>query len=73
MISKIWFEITEMLFGKELDKAFMMGVEEGRKRQAAQIRVEMDYKKSRAQETGLTKTQAIGWERCMEVVQDVIK
>ena len=33
----------------------------------------MKYKKTRAKETGMTKTQAIGYDRCMEVVTDAIR
>lgn len=73
MLRNLKDQIAEWLFERELDHAFNMGLQEGKRRQAAHIRVNMDYKKTRAQETGLTKTQAIGWERCMEVVQDVIK
>jgi len=67
---KYW--IADNFFEYELDEAFRLGVGEGKRHQASQIRVEMEYKKARAQETGLTKTQAVGWDRCMEVVKDVI-
>ena len=63
---KYW--IADHLFEYELDEAFRLGVQEGRRNLSSQIKVEMEYKKTRALETGLTKTQAIGWDRCMEVV-----
>lgn len=62
------YRIADYLFDYELDEAFRLGVQEGRRNLSSQIKVEMEYKKTRALETGLTKTQAIGWDRCMEVV-----
>ena len=72
-LSEIRYQITERFFERELDEAFLMGVKEGKKRQASRLRVELEYKRARAKEIGLTKTQLIGYDRCMEVVKDAIK
>jgi hypothetical protein len=71
--TELKYKIAERFFERELDEAFILGIKEGKRRQASHIRVDMEYKKTRAKETGLTKTQAIGYDRCMEVVQDAIK
>ena len=68
--SEIRYRIADFLFETELDEAFSLGVKEGKRRQASILRVEMEYKKTRALETGLTKAQSVGWDRCMEVVND---
>ena len=70
--TEIRYRIADYLFEAELDEAFALGVQEGRRNQASQIKVEMEYKKTRALETGLTKAQSVGWDRCMEVVKDAI-
>ena len=67
---KYW--IADHLFEYELDEEFELGIKEGQNRTASTIRVKMDYKKKLAQETGLTKTQALGWDRCMEGVENAI-
>lgn len=66
--TELKYRIADWLFEAELDEAFSHGVKEGYRRQASIIRIEMEYKKTRALETGLTKAQAVGWDRCMEVV-----
>ena len=66
------YRIAAYLFEAKLDEAFALGIQESRGNQASQIRVEMEYKKIRALETGLTKAQSVGWDRCMEVVKDAI-
>lgn len=71
--SEIRYRIADFLFEAELDEAFSLGVQEGKRRQASILRVEMEYKKTRALETGLTKAQSVGWDRCMEVVNDNTK
>ena len=72
-LSEIRHRITERFFERELDEAFIMGINEGKRRQASHLRVDLDYKRTRAKELGLTKTQLIGYDRCMEVVKDAIK
>ena len=72
-LSEIRYRITERFFERELDAAFIMGLKEGKRRQASHLRVNLEYKRTRAKETGLTKTQLIGYDRCMEVVKDAIK
>ena len=72
-LSEIRYRITERFFERELDEAFIMGLKEGKRRQASHLRVDLDYKRTRAKELGLTKTQLIGYDRCMEVVKDAIK
>jgi len=71
--SEIRYRIADFLFEAELDEAFSLGVQEGKRRQASILRVEMEYKKTRALELGLTKAQSVGWDRCMEVVNDNTK
>lgn len=73
MFSEWKYRIADFLFERELDEAFAHGIKEGKRRQASHIRVDMEYKRTRARETGLTKTQLIGYDRCMEVVKDAIK
>ena len=72
-LSEIRYQIAERFFERELDDAFSMGLKEGKRRQASHLRVDLEYKRTRAKETGLTKTQLIGYDRCMEVVKDAIK
>lgn len=71
-MKELRYKIADWLFARELDEAFDMGIREGQRRLSSELRVRMGYKKTRAEELGMTKTQAIGYERCMEVVQDVL-
>lgn len=73
MFSEWKYRIADFLFERELDEAFIHGIKEGKRRQASHIRVDMEYKRTRARETGLTKTQLIGYDRCMEVVKDALR
>ena len=73
MFRELRYKIADRLFERELDEAFALGLKEGKSRQASKLRVQMEYKKARSRETGMTKTQAIGYDRCMEVVTDAIK
>lgn len=73
MFSEWKYKIADRFFERELDEAFILGIKEGKRRQASHIRVDMEYKRTRAKELGLTKTQLIGYDRCMEVVKDAIK
>jgi hypothetical protein len=73
MFRELKYKIADRLFERELDEAFFLGIREGQSRQASKLRVQMEYKKTRSRETGMTKTQAIGYDRCMEVVKDAIK
>jgi|TARA_R110000824_G_scaffold244623_1_gene433401 hypothetical protein len=73
MLRELKYKIADRLFERELDEAFFHGIKEGQSRQASKLRVQMKYKKTRAKETGMTKTQAIGYDRCMEVVTDAIR
>ena len=73
MFSEWKYKIADRFFERELDEAFILGIKEGKRRQASHLRVDLEYKRTRAKETGLTKTQLIGYDRCMEVVKDAIK
>ena len=73
MLRELKYKIADRLFERELDEAFFHGIKEGKSRQASKLRVHMNYKKTRAKETGMTKTQAIGYDRCMEVVTDALR
>ena len=73
MFSEWKYKIADRFFERELDEAFILGIKEGKRRQASHLRVDLDYKRTRAKELGLTKTQLIGYDRCMEVVKDAIK
>ena len=73
MFSEWKYRIADRLFERELDEAFFLGIKEGKSRQASHLRVLMEYKKTRSRELGMTKTQAIGYDRCVEVVTDAIK
>lgn len=71
--AELKYRIADWLFEAELDEAFNHGVKEGERRLSSILRVEMDYKKTRAAELGMTKTQTLGYDRCVEVVTNVIK
>tara|TARA_R110000822_G_scaffold75940_1_gene182659 strand:- start:239 stop:469 length:231 start_codon:yes stop_codon:yes gene_type:complete len=73
MFRELRYKIADRLFERELDEAFFLGIREGQSRQASKLRVQMEYKKTRSRELGMTKTQAIGYDRCVEVVTDAIK
>jgi hypothetical protein len=67
------YRFADRFFEYELDEAFRHGQVAGRQYLASRIRVEMEYKKTRLKNLNLTKTQEIGYEKAMEVVQDIIK
>lgn len=71
-MTELRYKIADLLFARELDEAFEMGIREGQRRLSSQLRVELGYKRTRAAATGMTKTQAIGYDRCAEVVTDII-
>lgn len=71
-MKELRYRIADRLFSRELDEAFQLGLKEGKRRLASELRVRMDYKRTRAAELGMTKTQKIGYDRCAEVVRDVI-
>lgn len=71
-MTELRYWIADRFFTRELDEAFSMGIREGQRRLSSELRVRMDYKRTRAAELGMTKTQTIGYDRCMEVVQDVL-
>jgi len=73
MFTELRYKIADRLFTTELDEAFNSGYRHGKSIQASQLRVMMEYKKDRERELGMTKTQALGYERCLEVVTDAIK
>ena len=73
MFTELKYKIADRLFNNELDEAFNLGIQQGKNTQAAHVRVMMEYKKDRERELGMTKTQALGYERCLEVVTDAIK
>lgn len=73
MFRELKYKIADRLFERELDEAFFLGIKEGKSRQASRLRVLMEYKKTRSRELGMTKTQAIGYDKCVEVVTDAIK
>ena len=73
MFTELKYKIADRLFNTELDEAFNSGYRHGKSIQASQLRVMMEYKKDRERELGMTKTQALGYERCLEVVTDAIK
>ena len=73
MFTELKYQIADRLFKRELDEAFTSGFSYGQNTQASQLRVMMEYKKDRERELGMTKTQALGYERCLEVVTDAIK
>lgn len=70
--AEIRYKVADRLFERELDEAFDLGRKAGRQMQAAHLRVQMDYKRTRNLEMGMTKTQALGYDRCMEVVTDAL-
>ena len=73
MFTEIRYKIADRLFTTQLDEAFNSGYRHGKSIQASQLRVMMEYKKDRERELGMTKTQALGYDRCLEVVTDAIK
>jgi len=73
MFTELRYKIADRLFNTELDEAFNSGYRHGKSIQASQLRVMMEYKKNRERELGMTKTQALGYDRCLEVVTDAIK
>jgi hypothetical protein len=73
MFTELKYKIADLLFTQAMDEAFASGIRAGRESQASKLRVVMDYKKNRSGQIGMTKTQAIGYERCMEVVADAIR
>jgi len=73
MFRELKYKIADRLFYYELEEAFSQGLGEGQRMQASKLRVQMQYKRTRAKELGMTKVQAIGYDRCMEVVTDAIK
>ena len=73
MFTELRYKIADLLFTTELDEAFNSGYRHGKSIQASQLRVMMEYKKDRERELGMTKTQALGYDRCLEVVKDAIK
>ena len=73
MFRELKYKIADRLFYYELEEAYRQGIGEGKRIQASQLRVQMQYKRTRAKELGMTKVQAIGYDRCVEVVTDAIK
>jgi len=73
MFRELKYKIADRLFEYELDEAYNLGVKSGKDNQASRLRVMMDYKRTRATELGMTKTQTLGYDRCVEVVTDAIK
>ena len=71
--SEFKYKIADTLFEKELDEAFTMGIRQGYNQLAARIRVELDYKETRMKQLKVTKPQLVGYEKCMEVIKDIIK
>lgn len=67
------YRFADRFFEYELDEAFRLGQLETRRHIKSIIKVEMEYKKIRMKNLNLTKTQEIGYEKAMEIVQDLIK
>ena len=71
--TEIRYRIADRLFEAELDEAFALGVKEGKRRQASIIRIKMEHKKTIAKQSGLTKAQEVGWDRCIQGVENAIR
>jgi hypothetical protein len=73
MMKELKYKIADLLFSKELDETFQMGIREGKAQQGSIIRVSLEYQKNRSRQHGITKAQLIGFEKCMEAVNDKLK
>ncbi len=67
------YRIADRFFEYELDEAYRLGMKQGRGTLAADLRVRMQWRRDRNTELGMTKTQSIGWDKCMDEVRDAIK
>lgn len=66
--SNIKYEIADKLFGQELDEAYNAGIRIGAEYATKKISFRLRAAETSAQ---LTKTQAVGYAKALEMVQEV--
>jgi hypothetical protein len=72
-LSELKYRIADTLFEKELDEAFTLGIIQGKNQLASILRVELEYREHRMKQLKVTKPQAVGYEKAMELVKEIIK
>ena len=68
---KRWF--AERFLEDILDEDYAMGIREGMRAQSATVRIKLDYNRTRQLAVGMTKTEAKGYDRCVEALNDYLK
>lgn len=68
MLKEIKYWIADKLFEAELDDAYAMGIRMGQSHAISQVRFQLNLENK-----DMTKTQAVGYARAIEVVGNVIK
>lgn len=65
--SDLKYEIADLLFGRELDESYEMGIRVGAEYAARTISFRVGAKEA---SQDLTKTQKIGYDKANQIVQD---
>ena len=65
--------VAETFMEDILDEDYALGLREGIRGLSSTIRVKMDFNRTRQVNMGMTKTEAKGYDKCVEALNDYLK